>query len=80
MIWNSWNPDDDFYLSILQRVVTQFLVNDEKKCAHLGTRNEFFYVILEVETQKKYLHPKKFQTLLNILQYLCLDGVQIDVQ
>ncbi|CAD8142500.1 unnamed protein product [Paramecium pentaurelia] len=76
-IWTKLNPEDRFYLQVLQMVVTLYLENEDHS---LGTRNSFFISILEMESQKKIVHPQKFHALLQICQYLCLENAQINME
>ncbi|CAK65840.1 unnamed protein product (macronuclear) [Paramecium tetraurelia] len=76
-IWTKLNPEDRFYLLVFQMVVTLYLENKDHS---LGTRNSFFISILEMESQKKIIHPQKFHALLQICQYLCLENASINVE
>ncbi|CAD8063924.1 unnamed protein product [Paramecium sonneborni] len=76
-IWTKMIPENQFYLQILQMVVSLYLENEDQQ---LGTRNSFFISILDMESRKKIVHPQKFHALLQICQYLCLEQAPIKIE
>ncbi|CAD8063170.1 unnamed protein product [Paramecium sonneborni] len=77
LIWSRWQPENPFYVKILQSIVSIFLENEDQQ---LGTRNNFFFSILAMESEKKIIHPQKFHTLLQICQYLCLENAPVNME